>query len=80
MNSLERQILAIAWALAYAIVWTAAAIVLFRLGVAGLWGSGTNVGLVAAVALAAVGVLGLGYLAVAMIRDWRKRFDEAGLK
>lgn len=80
MNDLERNILAVARAIAYAIVWVAVAVVAFRLGVAGLWGSGSDLGLVAAVVLAAASVIGLGWLAVLMLRDLNKRFqpgDEA---
>lgn len=74
VNDLERNILAVARALAYAIVWVAVAVATFRIGVAGLWGSGSDLGLVAAVALAAVAVIGLGWLAVFMLRDLQKRF------
>ena len=74
MNDLERNILAVALAIAYAIVWVAVAVAVFRIGVAGLWGSGSDLGLVAAVALAAGAVIGLGWLAVLMLRDLAKRF------
>jgi hypothetical protein len=75
LNDLERNILAVARTVAYAIVWVAVAVAAFRLGVAGLWGSGSDLGLVAAVALAAVAVIGLGWLAVLMLRDLAKRFQ-----
>ena len=74
MNDLERNILAVARAIAYAIVWVAVAVAIFRIGVAGLWGSGSDLGLVAAVALAAVAVIGLAWLAVFMLRDLSRRF------
>ena len=61
-------------AIAYAIVWVAIAVAIFRIGVAGLWGSGSDLGLVAAVALAAAAVMGLAWLAVLMLRDLSKRF------
>lgn len=75
MNDLERNILAVARAIAYAIVWVAVAVAAFRIGVAGLWGSGSDLGLVAAVILAAATVIGLGWLAVLMLRDLNKRFQ-----
>jgi hypothetical protein len=74
LNDLERNILAVARAIAYAIVWVAVAVVVFRIGVAGLWGSGSDLGLVAAVALCAVAVIGLAWLAVFMLRDLSRRF------
>ena len=74
MNDLERNILAVARAIAYAIVWVAVAVAIFRIGVAGLWGSGSDVGLIAAVVLAAAAVMGLAWLAVLMLRDLSKRF------
>jgi hypothetical protein len=74
LNDLERNILAAARAIAYAIVWVAIAVAVFRLGVARLWGSGSDIGLVAAVALCAAAVLGLGWLAVFMLRDLASRF------
>lgn len=64
----------VARAIAYAIVWTALAVFVFRMGVAQLWGSGSDIGLFAAVALAAVAVPGLAWLAVVMLRDIDRRF------
>ena len=74
MNDLERNILAVGWAIAYAIVWVVIAVAIFRIGVAGLWGSGSDLGLIAAVVLAAAAVIGLAWLAVFMLRDLSKRF------
>jgi hypothetical protein len=74
MNEQERAFIGVAWAIAYAIVWFALLILLFRYGVAALWGSGNDLGLVAAPVLAAAGVVGLSYLAVIMVRDLRKKF------
>ena len=74
MNDLERNILAVARAIAYAIVWVAVAVAIFRIGVAGLWGSGSDLGLVAAVALCAAAVIGLAWLAVLMLRDLSRLF------
>ncbi len=74
MNDLERNILAVARGIAYAIVWVAVAVAIFRLGVARLWGSGSDLGLVAAVALCTAAVPGLAWLAVFMLRALARRF------
>ena len=74
MNDLERNIHAVARAIAYAIVWVAVAVAVFRLGVARLWGSGSDLGLVAAVVLCALAVVGLGWLAAFLLRDLSRRF------
>lgn len=73
MNELERTILGLARAIAYAIVWIAAAVGVFRLGVAQLWGSGSDLGLIGAVLLAAVAVMALAYVGVIMLRDLNRR-------
>lgn len=75
MNDLERTILGLARAIAYAIVWIAAAVGVFRLGVAQLWGSGSDLGLIAAVVLAAAAVMALAYVGVLMLRDLRRRLN-----
>ncbi|MGZ8407581.1 MAG: hypothetical protein ACXWVJ_06105 [Caulobacteraceae bacterium] len=75
MDNLERNILGMAVAIAYAIIWVAAAVVVFRFGVAGLWGSGSDLGLIGAVGVAALGVVGLAWLAILMLRDLNKRFQ-----
>lgn len=75
MNDLERTILGLARAIAYAIVWIAAAVGVFRIGVGWLWGSGSDLGLVAAVLLAAFAVMALAYVGVIMLRDLRKRLN-----
>jgi hypothetical protein len=59
-------------ATAYLAGWVFLAIVLLRVVVGPLWGSGTDLGLVAAPAAFAVGVLALGKLAVVMVRDVSK--------
>jgi hypothetical protein len=74
MPELERTILGVARAIAYAIVWIAAAVGVFRLGVAQLWGSGSDLGLVGAVLLAAVAIMALAYVGVVMLRDLDRRF------
>jgi hypothetical protein len=73
MPELERTILGVARAIAYAIVWIAAAVGVFRLGVAQLWGSGSDLGLVGAVLLAAVAIMALAYVGVVMLRDLDRR-------
>jgi hypothetical protein len=59
-------------ATAYLIGWLFLAVVLMRVIVGPLWGSGTDVGLVAAPAAFAAGVLGLGWLARLLLRDLSK--------
>jgi hypothetical protein len=73
MPELERTILGVARAIAYAIVWIAAAVGVFRLGVAQLWGSGSDLGLVGAVLLAAAAIMALAYVGVVMLRDLNRR-------
>lgn len=69
----ERQILGLGGALAYLMVWSAAAFVLFRLGVAAVWGMRIPFAPMWAVALAAVGVVALAWLAVFPPRDVNRR-------
>jgi len=59
-------------ATAYLVGWVFLAIVLMRVVVGPLWGSGTDIGLVAAPAAFAVGVLGLAWLARLLLRDLSK--------
>jgi len=72
----EDQILGLGRALAYLIVWAGAAFLLFRLGVAWVWGLRIPLAPVWAVALAAVGVLALAWLAAFLIRDFKRRFPK----
>lgn len=72
----ERQIIGLGRVLAYLIVWAGAAFVLFRLGVAWVWGLRIPLAPMWAVALAAVGVLALAWLAVFLIRDFNRRFPK----
>lgn len=74
MNEQERSVIGVAWAVAYAIVWLVLLVLLFRYGVGALWGSGNDLGVIAAPVLAAAGIVGLTYLAVIMLRDLRKKF------
>lgn len=59
-------------ATAYLVGWVFLAIVLLRVIVGPLWGSGTDLGLIAAPAAFAVGVLALGKLAAILLRDLSK--------
>ncbi|MET3665020.1 hypothetical protein [Caulobacter sp. 1776] len=59
-------------ATAYLIGWVFLAIVLLRVIVGPLWGSGTDLGLIAAPAAFAAGVLALGKLASILLRDLSK--------
>jgi len=59
-------------ATAYLVGWVFLAVVLMRVVVGPLWGSGTDIGLVAAPAAFAAGVLALGWLATMMLRDLSK--------
>lgn len=54
-------------ATAYLAGWIALAVVLLRVIVGPLWGSGTDIGLVAAPLAFAAGVVGLGKLALVML-------------
>jgi len=59
-------------ATAYLAGWVFLAVVLLRVIVGPLWGSGTDIGLIAAPAAFAVGVLALGKLAAILLRDLSK--------
>ena len=56
-------------ATAYLAAWISLAIVLLRVIVGPLWGSATDIGLIAAPIAFALGVVALGKLASIMIRD-----------
>jgi thiosulfate reductase cytochrome b subunit len=72
----EREVMGTAKACAYTIVWLAALIVLLRLIVGALWGSATDIGLIAAVAALAAGVVGLAWLAFFFWRDVNRHFRD----
>ena len=76
----DRTLLAAGKAAAYVVLLLAAALALFRGGVATLWGSASDLGLVAAVLLAAVGMIALVWLGGVMVRDVRRTYrpDEGG--
>lgn len=59
-------------ATAYLVGWVALGVVLIRVVVGPLWGSATDVGLIAAPIAFATGVIGLGKLASIMLKDLRK--------
>lgn len=68
----DRQYFSAAKAVAYLILFVAAVVVLLRLVVGPLWGSASDLGMIAAVLAAAGGVLGLAWLARLMVRDVAK--------
>jgi hypothetical protein len=59
-------------ATAYLVAWISLAIILLRVIVGPLWGSATDIGLIAAPIAFAAGVVALGKLASIMIRDINK--------
>ncbi len=59
-------------AVAYLVGWLFLAVVLMRVVVGPLWGSGTDIGLVAAPAAFAAGVFGLAKLGSVLLRDISK--------
>ncbi len=59
-------------ATAYLVAWISLAIVLLRVIVGPLWGSATDIGLIAAPIAFALGVVGLGKLASIMLGDINK--------
>lgn len=66
-------------ATAYLVGWVFLAVVLLRVVVGPLWGSGTDIGLIAAPAAFAVGVVVLAKLAQILLRDLSKTLKtEAG--
>lgn len=70
----EREVIGGAKAAAYLILWIAAAVVLLRIVVGQLWGSGSDLGMVAAVAALAVGIVGLAWLGILFYRDAARHF------
>ena len=59
-------------AAAYLVAWVSLVIVLIRVVVGPLWGSATDIGLVAAPIAFAAGIVGLGWLASIMFKDIAK--------
>lgn len=76
MTPTERVMIGIAKALVYAISILTAAIVLFRYTLGFLWGSGSDLGMIAAPFVGALGVLGLTYLIIFADRDVRRHFKK----
>lgn len=70
----EREVIGGAKAAAYLILWIAAVVILLRIIVGQLWGSGSDLGMVAAVAALAVGIVGLAWLGILFYRDASRHF------
>ena len=66
-------------ATAYLVVWLSLAIVLLRVVVGPLWGSATDIGLIAAPIAFALGVIGLGKLASIMLKNIAQDRDKTRL-
>jgi uncharacterized membrane protein YjjP (DUF1212 family) len=73
-QSNDRVIWGLAKTAVYSVLMLAAVIALFRYGVAGLWGSGSDLGLLAAVAVGCLGTLGLVKTGVFLAKDVVKTF------
>jgi hypothetical protein len=74
-DSTERTVLGIAKFVAYVIGWLVAAVLIFRFAVPALWGSRSDLGLIAAPLAGALGVVLLAWLALLIYRDLRKTFQ-----
>ena len=59
-------------AAAYLVGWVSLAVILIRVIVGPLWGSATDIGLIAAPIAFALGIVGLGKLASIMLKDIAK--------
>lgn len=68
----DRQYFSAAKAVAYIILFVAAVITLLRIVIGPLWGSASDLGMIAAVLAGAGGVLALAWLARVMMRDVAK--------
>lgn len=68
----DRQYFSAAKAVAYVILFVAAVITLLRIVIGPLWGSASDLGMIAAVLAGAGGVLALAWLARVMMRDVTK--------
>lgn len=75
MTSFDRTLIGLAKAVAYVILIATAAVVVFRFGVGTLWGSRSDLGMIAAPAVAAFGVIGLAYAVRLAARDLRNHFN-----
>lgn len=65
----DRQYFSAAKAVAYVILFIAGVITLLRVVIGPLWGSASDLGMIAAVLVGAGGVLALAWLARVMMRD-----------
>lgn len=71
----DRAFIGVAKSAAYAVLWLAATVTLFRGVVGPLWGSRSDFGLVGAVGAGALGLIGLAWLAGVLFRDAAKSFS-----
>lgn len=71
----DRQYFSAAKAVAYVILFVSAVITLLRIVIGPLWGSASDLGMIAAVLAGAGGVLALAWLARVMMRDVTKGLD-----
>jgi hypothetical protein len=74
-DNTDRTVLGIAKFVAYVIGWLVVAVLIFRFAVPALWGSRSDLGLIAAPAAGALGVAVLAWLALILYRDLRKTFQ-----
>lgn len=70
----ERILPTLAKTLVAIVLWLLALIVLFRYGFESLWASRSDLGVLAAFPVLALGLIGLAYLAVKIIQYLRKEF------
>ncbi len=80
MSQSERLFIASAKTLAFALAWVFGAYLYYRNIVGLLWGSGDQLAVFAAIALALVGLVGFAWLAVFILRDLRKAFNTEGIE
>lgn len=74
-DNTERTVIGIAKLAAYVVVWLIAAVLIFRFAVPALWGSRSDLGLIAAPLVGAAGVAVLAWLGLILFRDLRKTFS-----
>jgi hypothetical protein len=76
MKQPERLLMGVSKALAWAISIMAAAVVLFRYTVGFLWGSGSDLGMIAAPFVAAFGLVAIAYFITLAVRNVRGHFQK----
>ncbi|MDQ0462588.1 hypothetical protein QO010_000336 [Caulobacter ginsengisoli] len=74
-DNTERTVIGIAKFVAYVIGWLVVAVIIFRFAVPALWGSRSDLGLIAAPLAGAAGVALLAWLGLIFYRDLRKTFQ-----